>query len=482
MVKALEIEGKNVKAMVEALGQENALLTTMTLSLKTQTKSLDSLNTLIGNLDMGMVALVEAIYNQTSIYLSQQDAYKTQAGQVSALVKKMIETGDPNVKVRGPPTIGANEFREFSAIFSNNIKKLKDFQDARGNVPDPNAPTAQGLLTQILKNAFNMGQVAYPKPMQVGPREYKGQVGGFKHMVETEIFGPFAHQLNQLVHGPLKSLGNKILDITARPIKKKIEAGREYAATHTKGATIGKGIWEFGKSFTGIKAIGKSMKFVGKIGKSAGKALGGAFKGAAGMAGPMMAASIAAEPLMAFLNGFLAPLSILSDVMGGMGARLSVILVPLVLKLVEILFALMPLIEILMVALMPIIDVLIMLIDPLIAILEWLMPLFDLLVPLGQYIAALIEPLALLMNLMTGQISFQEFWDGLIENFKTVARSIAGMFIEVIEWLFGKDGQIADAIGGFFENIIEKFTGWLDRDWDDRKVSEWGIFERWDND
>lgn len=213
-----------------------------------------------------------------------------------------------------------------------------------------------------------------------------------------------------------------------------------------------------------------------KATRKVGKALGGALGGAAKMAGPMMMASIAAEPLMAFLNGFLAPLSILSDVMGGMGAKLSVVLVPLVLKLVEILFALMPLIDVLMTALMPIIDVVIMIIDPLIAILGWLMPLFDMLEPMGKYIAAMLEPIGLLMQLISGQINFSEFISGLGNTFRSIVVNMFDMFGDafsgIIGMIFGRDSALFNSVTDFFAGALDKVGEW----WEDSKINwnNWG--------
>jgi len=207
-------------------------------------------------------------------------------------------------------------------------------------------------------------------------------------------------------------------------------------------------------SIKGIRKMGGLLKktFVGSLKPL--KVMGKSMKSnIAGMQVMTQVASVLTSPLQAFITGVLSPFSVLGDVMGGLGEKLGTLFIPLILKIVEVIFRLQPVIDMLLEALSPIIDVVILLIDQMTPILDLiiqmvvenlpilvellmafmpilteLMPIFvvivefmmefssivsrivfNLLPIVTDGISALLTPLSALMDLFQGNITLSEF-------------------------------------------------------------------------
>lgn len=186
-------------------------------------------------------------------------------------------------------------------------------------------------------------------------------------------------------------------------------------------------IYERGASQqAGGEALGKVGNIFGKLGKSI-SSVGSSLMGALA---PLILIGVVIEPLMAFLEGFLEPLGILSDVMGSLGSALGVALIPIMIEVSQLLVQFMPVMLAIGQILAPIIQLLLLATSPIFLILDALSP----------FITKMTEG-GLAVNGIVTKIT--EFKDNVLDFVKSF---IPGLF-NIIKDAF-KDG-----IGSIKENV-----------------------------
>jgi len=207
------------------------------------------------------------------------------------------------------------------------------------------------------------------------------------------------------------------------------------------------------------------------------KKMGGSLKaniGSMGIQADLMQAVL--SPISAFVSGVLAPFSILAEVMGGLGEKLGMVFVPLIIKISEMMMSLMPLIDFLVQLFTPLINVIITLLDQLqplidmmmVMIMESLQPIMDLIMAFMPIFTALIPFIVMLFGFM---MQFQSIFSKIISSILPILTtaittllvplmSLMDLFqgnISVLE--FGK--VVLDSIGQMFVQIGDALWTWI---------------------
>jgi len=225
----------------------------------------------------------------------------------------------------------------------------------------------------------------------------------------------------------------------------------------------------FGGLIDAGKFIGKGFKNTLKPLKKMGKGIKSNIS-AMGIQAQML--SVVTDPIAAFIQGALAPFSMLGDVMGGLGEKLGMVFVPLIIKVSEILMKLMPFIDFLVKLFTPLIDVIIQLLDQLQPLIDMIMEMMMAqLQPMMDYLMAfmpiLTELMPFIVMLLGFIMQFQTIFSRLISSllphitagltlFLTPLTSLMDLFqgnISIEE--FGK--IVHDMIGELFSLIARAF-------------------------
>ena len=200
----------------------------------------------------------------------------------------------------------------------------------------------------------------------------------------------------------------------------------------------------FGDIGVMIEGAISPLTVMGKMGKSGWNAAGktmGAMKGAFSSMGPQMAAlSLVMEPIMALLNGILAPFQIFTDIFGLYGEIIGQAFLPSIMKLVPVFISFIPAVlafSEIITAMLP------LFIGGLLPTLNLLSVAMEVIAPSFSVLAAVItdglEPLT----------NFQNSFGTLTASWSDAVGSFFQPMRDAVEWMQGNDNVFGDWWSGF---------------------------------
>jgi len=464
----------------------------------------EGLGTMSARLEIGFIGLVDAtigntqamIYNSSASQESKEVAVKNSIA-FSAAFREQIANAE----------LGSKEFQKVWASTTEEVTVLKDvFENVGVMVSDKNK--ADQELAAFYEDQrmiypdelVSKGGMDFTQTLATKPQYEFGEIQNVEKVAASEvkeIIDSWVDDIEKLQMKDIEAwnLPNfGAMDILSAMSQRSIAADPFEEMSPSKTSRLDsrwmkRNLARQGRQDTrreGMKTLtpalldpmkGLDMVKNNKHMKKFGKELRGSV-GSIGIQTQLISALVA--PLASFVSGVLAPFSILSDIMGGLGEMLGMALVPIMMKIGEVLMMFMPLMLFLVEALQPIFDLVDLILAPLMEIIPLLIEIVEILLPpLVLIVLALIDPfmsfmqlldilipiinivvsvLIMLMPVVNALIDVFTWIMGLIADYYTIIlTTVEHLITKLSDWIAG--GR--EAISGFFTGIVDTIKNWI---------------------